>query len=88
MDWKEILKVSTIIGVISPFLIFTLDSYGASSLLIINSALGIIATGLVLNKKLDNKSSWGIFIGMVITGLVITVINILIVGPNPLLNLF
>ena len=77
-DWKEILKVSVIVGVISPFLTFTLSSYGAESLLIINPALGIIATGLILNKKLNVKSSWGIYLGMILTGLVSTIIDFLL----------
>ncbi|HII14947.1 MAG TPA: hypothetical protein HA362_01420 [Nanoarchaeota archaeon] len=77
IEWKEILKVSLIIGVISEFLTFALSSYGASSELIVNPALGIIAAGLVLNKKLNVKSSWGIFIGMIITGVVSLIVDFL-----------
>ena len=66
MEWKEILKISIIVGVISSFLTFTLESYGSSTGLIINPLLGIIATGLMLNKKLSSKSEWGIFIGMIL----------------------
>ncbi len=68
MDWKEIFKVSSIIGVVSYFLPVTLDSYGSSASLIVNPALGIIATGLVLSKKLDVNSSWGIYFGMILAG--------------------
>lgn len=74
-EWKEILKVSSIIGLISPFLTFTLSSYGADSSLIVNPVLGIIAAGLILNKKLDAKSSWGIYIGMILTGVISLLID-------------
>lgn len=77
IEWKEVLKVSLIVGTISEFLTFALSSYGASSELIVNPALGIIAAGLVLNKKLNAKSSWGIFIGMIITGLVSVIVDFL-----------
>mgnify|MGYP001563456131 CR=1 FL=1 len=75
MEWKEILKISIIVGVVSSFLTFTLESYGSSASLIINPLLGVIATGLMLNKKLSNKSEWGILIGMIITGLVIVIVD-------------
>lgn len=78
MEWKEIFKVSLIVGAISQLLTFTLSSYGTSSLLIINPALGILATGLILNKKLNVKSSWGIYIGMIMTGLVSIIIGFLL----------
>ena len=76
IQWKEVLIVSIIIGAISPFLTFTLSFYGDASSLIVNPLLGVIAAGLVLNKQLNAKSSWGIFIGMILTGLVSWIIEI------------
>lgn len=75
MEWKTILKVSVIIGVLSYFLTFTLNLYGADMYLQVNPLLGIIAAGLVLHKMLSVKSAWGIFIGMIITGIVFMLID-------------
>ncbi|MBI3033394.1 hypothetical protein HYY69_08025 [Candidatus Woesearchaeota archaeon] len=78
MEWKKIVQVSVIIGVVSYFLTFALGTYGSVTLYIrVNHLLGVIATGLVLHKMLRVKSSWGIFIGMIITGIVLTVMDML-----------
>ena len=71
MEWKEIFIVSSIIGVISYF--FTFTNY----LQISSPLFGVIAAGLVLNKKLSPKSSWGIFIGMILTGLISIILELL-----------
>ena len=80
IQWKEVLIVSIVIGVISPFLTFTVSFYGDTSFLIVNPLLGVIAAGLILNKQLNAKSSWGIFIGMILTGLVSWIIDVLIIS--------
>ncbi len=83
MEWKEVLKVSSIIGIISFFGVNSEDYVNLGSLLgrfggseVLNIFSGIIlilsgvAAGLILNRRLDRKSDWGIYIGMIITWLI------------------
>jgi len=81
MEWKEILKVSVILGVLG-FLAVNSSDYTNISSFISQEAFevvaflgAIIATGLILNRRLSRKSDWGIFIGMIITWLVPFVLN-------------
>ena len=77
--WKEVVKVSVIVGVASFFLPFNLHPD-----LLVNPLLGVIATGFILSKKLDTKSSWGIGFGMIFTGLVLGTLGVIdwyLIGP-------
>lgn len=76
MEWKEILKVSVISGVLG-FLAVSSSDYTNISSFVTQEAfevvafLGtIVATGLILNRRLSRKSDWGIFVGMIITWLI------------------
>lgn len=68
MEWKEVLKFSLIVGVISSDYVNLgdlLSAFGETTSDIINIFAGIVlvlsgvATGLILNRKLSRKSNWG-----------------------------
>ncbi|MCH7850483.1 MAG: hypothetical protein IH845_02460 [Nanoarchaeota archaeon] len=61
MEWKVILKYSGIIGVIIGLLNEVYWSLDPGLLV-----GGLIATGLILNRKLK-KDDWGIFVGVLVT---------------------
>ncbi|MEK6970002.1 MAG: hypothetical protein AABW48_06255 [Nanoarchaeota archaeon] len=76
MDWKEIFKVSGILGVVSYVLFILTDVMGGNWNVEI-AVVGLVGTGLILNRRLNRKEDWGIVIGMIISMLVCIIISYL-----------
>ncbi len=80
MDWKGILKVSVISGVVTYFLwlLFAMFNIGRDNLYL-PLIFAFIATGFILNRRLK-KEDWGLLIGMVLASLVILMLHFLFFG--------
>ena len=84
MDWKEVFKVSVIVGILT-FLAVNSSDYTDLGDFVSHQTFeavaflsGILTTGFMLNRKLDKKSDWGILIGVIVTWLVPLVLQLLI----------
>ncbi|MCH7850663.1 MAG: hypothetical protein IH845_03410 [Nanoarchaeota archaeon] len=73
-ELNEIVKVSLVVSLVmivfSFFSLFLLDTWTTGDNIIWDLAFAVIATGLILHKRLDKNSSWGIYIGMLATGVI------------------
>lgn len=80
MDWKEILKVSVIIGVVTLIAYYvTIEFIGKGAVDFFNNLIligGVVATGFILSQRLNKKEGWGIPLGMLITFLIPYVVYI------------
>ena len=83
-NWKEILKVSLIVGVLAFLAVHSADYTNLSSFVSheafeTTAYLGaLVTTGLILHRKLDKNADWGILVGMIITWLVPLIIDLLL----------
>lgn len=75
MNWKEVFKVSVIIGVIT-YLFQIVLAFLSSEHVVSSTILGPLATAFVLNKKV--KDNWGIFTGIIVTFLVTVIMAVVL----------
>jgi uncharacterized membrane protein len=75
MDWKEVFKVSVIVGVIT-YVLQVILAFIAPEYVTTSTLLGPLATAFILNKKV--KDNWGVFAGIIITFLVTVIIALFI----------
>ncbi len=84
IEWKEVLQVSVISGVLGFFAVHSSDYTNLSSFVsreafeVVAFLGAIIAAGLVLNRRLSRKSDWGVLVGMIITWLVPLILDLLL----------
>lgn len=83
MDWKEILRVSAISGLISFLLwvllgMFNMVGTGGDNLFL-PFLFAFIATGLILNRKLKNNY-WKFLLGMSLASIVVLVLLLIFFG--------
>ena len=77
MNWKEIFKVSSILGVIY-FVLLVLTDLVEGDWVVEITVICLMSTGLILNRRLNKKDDWGIVIGMIISLLVLMILSYLI----------
>ncbi|MEW5896412.1 MAG: hypothetical protein AB1668_01860 [Nanoarchaeota archaeon] len=75
MDWKELFKVSVIVGVIV-YLLQVILAFMSSEHVVTSTLLGPLATAFILNKKV--KDNWSILTGIIVTFLVTVIIAVLL----------
>ncbi len=82
MNWKEILKVSTIIAVAIVILGWVVDLIGPVKSLETQLYVGLLVGGLIatysiLNKRLK-KDDWGVVVGILTTFVIYAVLLVLL----------
>lgn len=79
MDWKEIFKVSSILGAVY-FVLLVLTDLVEGDWIVEISVISLVGVGLILNRRLGKKDDWGIVIGMIVSLVVFMILSFLIIG--------